>query len=63
MRTSQKPTPGNHKLMQYLPHHILDDQPTTCPRCGRRTEDDHLDESTQVCHCMGCHYTFIGEFE
>lgn len=56
--------PGNQKLVQYLHQHILDqDQPTTCPRCGYRTEDDHFIDNMQICHCMGCHYSFIGVFE
>ena len=57
-------SPGNQKLLQYLDQHILDDdQPTTCPHCGRRTEDDHFSANKQVCHCLGCHYTFMGVFE
>ncbi len=54
----------NSKLIKYLDEHILDkDQPTTCPHCGLRTEDDHLSKNKRVCHCTGCHYTFIGSFE
>jgi len=56
--------PGIKKLINYLDHVILDhDQPTTCPKCGRRTEDDHLVNNKQVNHCLGCHYNFIGIFE
>jgi hypothetical protein len=52
------------KLINYLDHVILDnDQPTTCPKCGCRTEDDHLMSNKQINHCTHCHYTFIGIFE
>jgi hypothetical protein len=49
--------------------YILDnDQPTTCPKCGARTdfyEIDNKDEPIQEHYCMqvACSYTFWGVFE
>jgi transposase-like protein len=49
--------------------YILDhDQPTTCPKCGARTdfieeEGNHPTLCDQRHTCLGCGYKFIGEFE
>lgn len=43
---------------------ILDDeQPTTCPKCGARTDFKDLDGEKQEHVCLGCGFKFIGEFE
>lgn len=47
-----------------LPIQVLDDeQPTTCPKCGSRTEFDELTEGRQHHTCLGCGYEFVGEFD
>lgn len=41
-----------------------DDQPTTCPKCGARTEILAEDYSgTQAHRCPACGYAFIGELD
>lgn len=42
---------------------ILDDQPTTCPHCGSRTEFKEIGDGQQRHTCMTCQFTFTGEFE
>jgi hypothetical protein len=47
-----------------LPVHVLDDeQPTTCPKCGSRTEFDELTDGRQRHACLACSYEFMGEFD
>lgn len=54
----EKPT----GIFDYLEVFILDDdQPTTCPRCAVRTKNSTCD-STLICTCPSCHFTFRGEF-
>ncbi|MCW3105134.1 MAG: hypothetical protein JWO09_3574 [Bacteroidetes bacterium] len=50
--------------------YILDnEQPTTCPQCGRRTNFSQFLERNEIIqkhYCMervACGYSFIGEFE
>lgn len=40
---------------------LLSDQPTTCPRCGARTEWDDRDDGTQHHRCPRCTFEFIAE--
>ena len=44
--------------------YILDnDQPTTCPKCGKRTDWTDNEDGSQDHKCLGCGYEFRGEFE
>lgn len=46
--------------------YILDnDQPTTCPKCGVRTDWIEIDNDRFFHTCLDkeCNYQFIGEFE
>jgi hypothetical protein len=47
-----------------LPIFILDnEQPTTCPMCGARTEFDETADGTQNHCCRWCQFQFVGEFD
>jgi transposase-like protein len=41
------------------------DQPTTCPKCGARTDFDKRPGSVHVQRhgCLGCKYVFFLEFD
>ena len=46
----------------------LTDQPTTCPKCGSRTDHDDLPDEpdgtkVQSHTCLGCGYTFLGVWD
>jgi len=44
--------------------YILDDeQPTTCPACGSRTEFIEITSQRQVHRCLDCGFSFVGVFE
>lgn len=58
------PKPIEHAGIDVI---ILDNgQPTSCPRCGARTELEDVDndpEVHQAHNCPGCGYRFVGVFE
>ena len=37
------------------------DQPTTCPKCGSRTDFIEIDDFQQQHKCLGCSYEFFNE--
>jgi len=41
--------------------YLIGDQPTTCPKCGARTEYKELDGGRQDHACMQCGFHFIAE--
>lgn len=43
--------------------YLLNDQPTTCPQCGCRTEFKSLPNGQEEHSCRGCGFEFIGEFD
>ena len=43
--------------------YIMGDQPTTCPKCGSRTEFVEIGYRQQDHECLGCHFTFVIEEE
>jgi hypothetical protein len=50
--------------------YIVDnEQPTTCPKCGTRTDFEEMNEKKKIiiqkhsCPNPKCKYEFIGEFE
>lgn len=47
--------------MTDLPIFLLSDQPTTCPRCGVRTDWEDLPDGTQHHTCPACAFQFIAE--
>ncbi len=51
--------------MEELEVFLSSDQPTTCPKCGRRTEIVSEVENTQLhkCPSPNCSFKFILEFE
>jgi transposase-like protein len=38
-------------------------QPTTCPKCGSRTEFEEISEDKQQHKCLNCEYEFFLDFE
>lgn len=50
-----------HELDVYL--NGDNDQPATCPKCGRRTEFEEISEDKQQHQCTKCGYEFFLDFE
>ena len=51
------------KSLHELEVYIGDDQPTTCPKCGSRTEFIEVDDMKQQHKCNSCEFEFFLEFE
>ena len=41
----------------------LDDQPTTCPHCSARTEEDDNEDGSQNHTCLSCGFRFVGDWD
>lgn len=39
------------------------DQPTTCPKCGARTEFENIADDKQQHKCLSCRYEFFLDFD
>jgi len=39
------------------------DQPTTCPKCGNRTEFLQIADNKQQHQCLSCKYEFFLDFD
>ncbi|MHA2218071.1 MAG: hypothetical protein ACXACY_19220 [Candidatus Hodarchaeales archaeon] len=51
------------KSLHELPTYIGNDQPTTCPKCGRRTEFIEITDDKQQHKCPSCEFEFFIDFE
>lgn len=40
---------------------VDNDQPTTCPTCGARTDFQEVSSWKQIHECLDCNFKFIGE--
>ena len=51
--------------MEELEIFISSDQPTTCPKCGNRTEiiEDFISSQKHKCLSKNCDFQFILEFD
>lgn len=56
-------------MIEFNSRYILDnDQPTTCPKCGARTDFEQFEEDGTIvqkhrCLNINCAFVFLGEFE
>ncbi len=56
-------------MVNYFEVYIFSDQPTTCPKCGSRSDIildlSHTNSKTEIHFCLlkNCNYEFIMQFD
>lgn len=56
-------------MVNYFEVYIFSDQPTTCPKCGSRSDIvldlSHTNSKTEIHQCLlqNCNYEFIMQFD
>jgi hypothetical protein len=53
------------KAIEDLPIFILGEEITTCPKCGRRTDFEEINDMEQIHTCLNdkCQFIFKGEYD